>query len=941
MTAWTRLSCGTAIALALCLAPAAFAQAFQQGGDPIKPSRSDPLQEQLQVQPGEVGEPSQADPNPQPSTVDEQDGEIVVTGLRRSLQSAQALKRNSDQILDAVVAEDIGKLPDNNASEALARITGVQVNRSGDEANGVNVRGLPDVTTTFNGREIYTAEGRSVALQDFPAGALAGLEVYKSTTANLVEGGIAGLINVRSRRPFDIEGFQIAGAIRETYNDQSRKYDPNANLLVSNRWSTGIGEVGALLNASYTQLNYLTSARFDDGNVVPPNADQVVATPGVGRNIRFPATVGIFYNRGKRWRPSVNGALQWSPSADVELYAEGLWQGYRGRETNDDSHILISPGSPTLSNVVLDPSDPTKVRSLTISDGKGGQGQDHFRGAPNSDTNTYQGAFGGTWKGEGFKLSTDIAYTDTTYTLTDYGFDFASRVPPTVNINFDVDDKYGGVEYSYLNYDDTDPSGLIVRGIFDRRLEGHGDGWQFRSDLELDTYLPVVQKLDFGARFTTHDARFQDGTRYSNVRALGIPILAAGIGTGGPIVPGFRGSDVQEARTWYAPTRSQIRGGIDTLRAFALAGALTQNDAGATAAFATPLPLYNPNAEFNASEKTFAFYGQAHYAFDFVFPIDGVIGARVVNTNNFLQGTSTVAGVLVPQSQKQNYLDVLPNASLRARFTDRVQLRLSATQTRSRPAFGQLNPALNIQPVNVTDVSQGYGGSSGNINLQPVTSDNYDASLEWYFSKTGSLTGAVFRRNIDGFVNTLTTVVPDPTYGQLRLSQPFNAGKGRIQGAEVAFTTFFDALPGWLSGFGTQLNATYIDGKQAIQTALGQEVPDVQIPNVSKWSYNLIALYEKGLISARLAYNYRTRFVNFFSNTNVDDPIAGEFTRGVERLDFSLSVTPIEAVTITFDATNLTRVPFQNVRNYTDTQSYPRDIRYEGRIFSLGGRFRF
>lgn len=117
-----------------------------------------------------ASQPGAPAPAPGPAADD-----IVVTGVRASLRSAQELKRNSDSILDAVVAEDIGKLPDNNASEALARVTGVQVNRSNDEANGVLIRGLPDVTTTFNGREIFTAENRGVALQDFPAGALAAL----------------------------------------------------------------------------------------------------------------------------------------------------------------------------------------------------------------------------------------------------------------------------------------------------------------------------------------------------------------------------------------------------------------------------------------------------------------------------------------------------------------------------------------------------------------------------------------------------------------------------------------------------------------------------------------------------------------------------------------------------------------------------------------------
>ena len=152
--------------------------------------------------------------------------EIVVTGLRESLRSAQQIKRNSDAILDAVVAEDIGKLPDNTAAETLARITGVQVERFSDEANRVLIRGLPDVATTYNGREIFTAELRRVQLQDFPAQALAGIEVYKSGTADIVEPGLAGLINVRTRRPFDFKGGFIGGGLRGTYNDQTKKYDP-------------------------------------------------------------------------------------------------------------------------------------------------------------------------------------------------------------------------------------------------------------------------------------------------------------------------------------------------------------------------------------------------------------------------------------------------------------------------------------------------------------------------------------------------------------------------------------------------------------------------------------------------------------------------------------------------------------------------------------------
>src|SRR5438270_8884465 len=174
---------------------------------------------------------------------------IVVTGLRRSLQSARNIKRNSDQIVDAVVAEDIGKLPDITVSDTAARIPGVEVERAGGEANRVLVRGLDNryYTTTYNSRELFTAETRSVALQDFPAGAVAAIEVFKTSTANLVEPGIAGRINVRSRRPFDFKGSEISGSVWGIHPNQSRDNSINGNLLLSDRWRMGDGEVGALI----------------------------------------------------------------------------------------------------------------------------------------------------------------------------------------------------------------------------------------------------------------------------------------------------------------------------------------------------------------------------------------------------------------------------------------------------------------------------------------------------------------------------------------------------------------------------------------------------------------------------------------------------------------------------------------------------------------------
>ena len=232
------------------------------------------------------------------------DDTIVVTGLRRSLQSAKNIKRNSDQIVDAIVAEDIGKLPDITVSDTAARIPGIQVERTGGEASRVLLRGLDRTyyTTTYNGREIFTAETRSVALQDFPAGAISAVEAFKTSTANLVEPGLAGLINVRSRRPFDFRGLEVAGSIWANYPNQSRDLKPNAQFLISDRWNVGGGEVGALINFSYTRLHYQDSIR---------RHGFFIADLAGGRSPDWPE---IHYDEADRWRPSINGALQWRPS---------------------------------------------------------------------------------------------------------------------------------------------------------------------------------------------------------------------------------------------------------------------------------------------------------------------------------------------------------------------------------------------------------------------------------------------------------------------------------------------------------------------------------------------------------------------------------------------------------------------------------------------------
>ncbi|NMO17782.1 TonB-dependent receptor [Pyxidicoccus fallax] len=865
--------------------------------------------------------------------------EIVVVGLQRSMQQAQSVKRNADQIVDTVVAEDIGKLPDVTVSETAARIPGVQVDRARGEAAGqVLVRGLPDVTTTYNGREIFTAETRNVALADFPAGGIAALEVYKTTTANQVEAGLAGLIDVRSRRPLDFEGFEVSGSVRVTHASQSGRFDPNANLLVTDRWKTELGEVGALVNASYTRLNYLDSARWNSG-VIATGASET------GEQFRFPEAVGIFYGGGQRERPSVNASVQWRPRSDLEFFVDGLWQGYRDSVSDRQLEMRLRGEGARYTGVTLRPGTVDQGQSLTVENASR---PFMFQGATYRQTDTFQVAVGGVYESGPLRITTDIARTDSRFDLSLYSFDQELATSPTFNVNFDVPRGPGGVEFELPGFDLTDPANFRYLGFFDRSYVAAGGDWQFRTDAEVKTGFAYIPKVEVGFRHTARTAYQENGQRYCANDDGGNPDAPCLLAAGTPLseMPvdlhvfrgGFRGGGgIQDQRTWVTPTYDSIRDNVERLRA---------------------IQGFNPGAPertrtFDANEQSFAWYGQARYEFKVgPIPVDGVVGARVVST--YTTVTTTPPNGTAQQGSGR-YTDVLPSAIARVRLMPDLHLRLSANQTRTRPGFDQLRPTvLNSPPPCLSEPNPPPGcqitGSGGNPELEPVRSNNYDASLEYYFWQTGMASLAGFRRDLEGFITNLDATLDHPVYGpdRVRVNIPFNGGEGRIQGFEASVGSFFDFLPqGWLRGFGAYGNVTYLNDEQAFPTGFELGLGETgRIPNVSNWSYNLVAMYERDRLSARLAYNYRSRWITAYTQNPDGEGFTGEFVDGVSRLDFSASYSPWTAkgwenLTFTFDVSNILGNPYRSFRRFTaEGDTYPRDVRYEERIFSLGIRAR-
>jgi len=970
---------------------------------------------------------------------------VVVTGIHGSLQSSQDLKKNADQIIDSVTATDINALPDRSVTETLQRISGVTVDHfladddpdhPSAEGSGVLIRGLPYVASQLNGRESFSANnGRSLGFEDVPAELMAGVDVYKNPSAEIIEGGIGGTVNLRTRMPFDNPGRVTAFSLGANRGDMAKQTKPSASGLYSNRWKTDAGEVGALFDVAYSEL-----ATRSDGIQTNPyvleNPNSLGNCPceptSSSGNVAIPGDINWTEQQMQRKRVGLYAAVQWKPNDHLEVSSQLFRSNYNLQwnqhwvQTNEGNYYDMVPTPGT--SFTYGPNGVFQSGTMLSNAWKGSPsaaptlntGWPPLGGANYYADNRLNTQFTTTtdWSNsfkyrvnDALRVSGDLQYVRSTSNTLDFSVYNQFYMPPsTVSLLGTPSLVLTNPTYAYTpnkgSVTTTDPNSLAdptnyyLGAAMDHIERDVGIQRSARLDGEYDFDSEWLQSARFGVRFTDRDANSNNNNSSYNWG----PISQVWMGGATPAtlqwitkLPSwmeqqwtmsnfYRGGANVSTTLWF-PSMALVQNysrAAATLPGFEIAsgGWCPQ---GTTNGSCTP---GSPMSNNGMQERTQAAYGSLYFGNDtaLAVPVDGNVGLRVVRTSVSANGSvtypSTAAitgnassisaaqqalftGATVPIDGGTSYTDVLPSLNLRFKLTRDLQLRLAASKALSRPDISQLNSYMHIgtswsAASGQQATFQGFTASTGgNPALKPMQADQLDSALEWYFSKTGSVYGTVFMKNIKDYVTNETWT--DTIQGQpVAVTGPVNAGTGKVKGIELGYQQFFDFLPGFLKGFGVQANYTFLQSSLISGTtscdpnhgngscAAGSIVNNPALPmaGLSPHSFNFTGMYENELVSARLAWSWRSKYL--ITPEDTGDTYLPMWNAAFGQLDGSVFYHITKDMQVGLQANNLNHAtthvlmgPTTYTNGFVDPNLYTRAIFQNDRRFELVFRATF
>lgn len=869
--------------------------------------------------------------------------EIIVSGYRQSLENALALKRTSNQIVEAVSAEDIGKLPDNSIAEAIARLPGLAAQRVDGRAQSISLRGLgPDFTATLlNGREqVSTGNNRSVEFDQYPSEVMSSVLVYKSPEAGVVGQGLAGTVDLRTMRPLD-HGKRVVAISGRGELAGNGKLNPDSDEL-------GYRVTGAYVDQFLDNTLGLAISVAHIDQPTQTKYSRAWGYPFAGPGDTPPRVIGGIENRVNSEtlkRTGVTATVQYEPSDNFATTLDLYYSHF------DDDQIQrgvempfywggLTPAGVTVENGLVTAGTFDNVKGVIRND------------ARTTKSDLFSAGWNGKYSVESWTLALDASYSKVkrdSERLESYaGTGRGVGVGATDRVDFTTGSN-GNRLVSRLNYADpssillTSPQGWggdVVPGGQDGYLnEPHVDDelWAVRADVKKE-FDGAIKAVQVGANYSSRDKSYRQDEWYL--------ALTANV------------NDPTHSTSVAIPAAALVGGAAD----------LSFVGVGDVIAYDTRYLLNNgyytriacPRVDcavspWDLSEDIVTGFIKADLEKDLGdVALTGNIGLQVVHTDQSSYGAAvTGPGLFVMRTDGTKYTEFLPSMNLVFSLPNpdhKIRLGASRQMARARPDELRASTKVTFDQSRVfsTDPNTSpWSAEGGNAKLKPWMANALDVTYEYYFSKAGYLAINGFYKDLKTYIYKQSTLFDftgfayqggiAPAIYQGYNTQPVNGEGGTLKGVELAVSLPFDDLTPVLEGFGITANVGYTD------TSISPDGPDSDqpIPGFSKWTPQGTFYYDLNGISARVSVSHRSKYraeVNGFgegrtlrsgkAETLVDAQIGYEFQEG-----------DLKGLAIVLQGYNLTDEAFVTYEN-----DDPRNtINYEkyGARYLLGASYKF
>ncbi len=867
--------------------------------------------------------------------------EVVITGIRHAVETSIQTKRDSDSIVEAVTAEDIGKLPDTSIAESLARLPGLAMERVNGRAAKITIRGLGSnySATLLNGREVVsTSDNRDAEFDQFPSELIGSAVVYKTADAALIGQGLSGSVDMRTLRPLDFGERKVVLGLRG---------ERNSNGSVS---SGGPGDKGNRFAISYVdQFADLTLgvalgyAHLDSTSQDKTYKSWWWGNTGIwGRAVQGAPAGAITLNgfeatvtSGKNKRDGFMGVLEWKPSKELHSQVDLFYSKF---DQKRNYRALMTNLGPTWNDatepVWTNPTTSQVNGDTILTGGTVGNLKPVIRGDYNTRDDRISAVGWNTeYKSGGWTGSADLAWSKArrkeqileTYagTLNPGAFD------ARIETGFDGTSTFTPVTYNY-----ADPSVVVL---------SDPAGWGHDGLVKYPKITDTVKSLRLGARrdldwlfFSSFDVGGNQTRRTKDVHKDEFTVNLKNGRT--PIaVPG---------NLLLAPTALD-QAGIPGILSWDVMGAFN------TLYDIEPTALDQASKrDYDVTEKVSTAYLRAGIDGRLgAVPVRGNLGLQIVRATQHSNGLVSNGAVATPIEDGTSYTDFLPSMNLIFELDRDLLLRLGASRTMARPRMEDMRAGLFN--VSVDNVSRLWHAEGGNAKLEPWRAEAYDLSIERYFGKSSYLALAAFHKHLKNFIYNQSvvydftgftnpgTTVPISNLGTI--TAPANAQGGKVEGVELMGSLDGAMLASWLDGFGA--SASFARNHSNLHEGGNVSNP---LDGLSKRINTVTLWYEKHGFSARAAERTRSEFVSYTRGVFLDSTVSRIEPEKQLDLQFGYSFEngPMKGLSLLLQVNNATNEPYRtrvgvSVGSSDPSATLPEKYETYGRVYLLGATYKF